>query len=224
MRVRLQSLKDLYHPFFSFPQKYNKQIVSRTSRKSEYIVKDILLEMLESLGTEKPIDMSKFIIEELIEGIMNRSSVTAIIDDLLSLLPFEPSDQQTSIIEVTAEKIYSVQPEVTKQDLKKCACELIDEVIDDVLLSFGEPHEVIAKMIATLVQQIPIDYLMKRSSLLHIIDKIRTSLPEIEKETLVESVLSINSTQLEEMKRLLNRILEEVFGTGIDYIYVIPHV
>lgn len=180
--------------------------------------------MLESLGVEKPIDMSNIILEELIEGIMDRSSVTAIIEDILSLLPFKPSDEQTSIIEVTAEKLYSVQPEVTEQDIKECTYELIDEVIDEILLIMREPHEVMAKIIVNLVLHIPIDHLMKRSSLLHIIDKIRTSLPEIEKDVLVESVLSIDSTQAEEIKTLLNGILEEVFGTGIDFIYVIPHV
>lgn len=86
-------------------------VVFRFPDEAEEVAKSLIVEMLESMEPFQ--DMSKPVMENLVEqivpDILGRASVVEIIENLLSLLPYDPTDQQQSIIEVTAEQIFSLQ-------------------------------------------------------------------------------------------------------------------
>lgn len=76
-------------------------------------------------------------------------------------------------------------------------------------------------MVATLVEQLPIDFLSKNINF--ITKKFKQSLSdtELDEKKLITSVESITSAQREEMNIILDQILQGVFGEGIDYLYII---
>lgn len=46
---------------------------------------------------------------------------------------------------------------------------------------------------------------------------------EIDKDELIQSVLSFTGAKVNEMRMILDKILETVYGTGIDYLFYIKH-
>lgn len=70
--------------------------------------------MFEQLGLEQTETTANMIIKNLIYTVMNRSSVAEIIEDILTAIPQEIDEEQSSIVEVSAERLYSLQePQVT---------------------------------------------------------------------------------------------------------------
>lgn len=46
----------------------------------------------------------------------------------------------------------------------------------------------------------------------------------MDKEALKNSILAIKSPQINDIKKILDSILMEVFGTGLDYLYIINDI
>lgn len=94
--------------------------------------------------------------------------------------------------------------------------------MDDILLKAGEPNEVLARLVARLAEELPLNYITKKDSIDYIAGKLQdVFLHEIDKKLLMQSVLSITSVQRDEMNVILDYILQRVFGEGIDYLYFI---
>lgn len=108
-------------------------------------------------------------------------------------------------------------------DIQECAMEILQEIVDDTLLTVGQPHDVLAKMVASLVEQLPMEFLNKTESISFVAEKFKNfaSDTKLDMKKLVESVESITSVQREEMAIILDQILKDVFGKGVDYLYLI---
>lgn len=104
----------------------------------------------------------------------------------------------------------------------KCPEEYVEQIIDEVMLIKKKPHEVITRMLEKLLDTVPYEVLMEEKSLETICQKIEESIEkeELEPEELKKSVESIPSFYKEQMEAILNIILERVFGSGIDYLYI----
>lgn len=88
-----------------------KKIFSSISEKAEDIAIGIITEMFDNL--ERSDIITEGILRNLVRTVMNRSSVNEIIDELMSVISFQITEEQTSIIETSAEKLYTIQePEV----------------------------------------------------------------------------------------------------------------
>lgn len=87
----------------------------------------------------------------------------------------------------------------------------------------GQPHDVLARMVASLVQQLPIDFLSKGENIGFIAKQFKESLSDtqLDKKKLAVTVENITSAQRDEMNIILDQILQNVFGEGIDYLYFI---
>lgn len=80
------------------------------------MAKAIITEMLEHLGIESAESTAISVWQNLLRTIMNRSSVSQIIEDLVSVLPVKIDESQSNIIEISAEKLYTLQaPEVLQE-------------------------------------------------------------------------------------------------------------
>lgn len=101
----------------------------------------------------------------------------------------------------------------------------MEEIIDEVILTTSKPHEMMTKTVEKLVEAIPIDFLMEETSLEVICKKVEGSIDkdELKLEELKKSIESIPSQYKEEMQEILNAILDRVFGSGIDYLYVVKY-
>lgn len=78
-------------------------------KESLVVARDILLEMLDDLNIGKE---SIENLDSFVSDVLQKDSIAIIIDDLLALLPYEPEDREQNILEVVAEKLYSLK--VTK--------------------------------------------------------------------------------------------------------------
>lgn len=90
------------------------------------------------------------------------------------------------------------------------------------MLTKDKPHEVMIRMVEKLVESIPINFLMEETSLEVICKKVEDNMNknELNPQEMKKSVENIPSVFKEAMEEILNAILERVFGSGIDYLYV----
>lgn len=78
------------------------------------MVRSIIAEMLEELGTM----LTKRSVESMVKNILNmivkRGSVAELVNELVRNLPIELSEDKISVVETSAEKLYCVEePEVS---------------------------------------------------------------------------------------------------------------
>ncbi|KAJ8927185.1 hypothetical protein NQ314_020461 [Rhamnusium bicolor] len=194
------------------------------STESKDIITDLITDLLENLDSSLARKSTENIVKDILSGILKCTSVVDIINEILNSLPFEPTNQQQSIIEVTAEKLYGLQePEVSEDSIIKCANELLDDIIDEVLLTKGQPHDILAKMVRQLVESLPYEYLMTKAAQEKMVKKVVDTVGCIclNKEEMKKTVEKIPSELRNEMIPILNVILEEVYGMGLDYLYII---
>lgn len=87
---------------------------------------------------------------------------------------------------------------------------------------FEEPNETLTKVLTTLVQELPIKYLLQKTSIECIVKRLGDVLPNVKKTELIDNLICIRNPNIKEIKQLLDSILVEVFGTGLDCLYIIP--
>ncbi|KAF5282198.1 hypothetical protein FQR65_LT02895 [Abscondita terminalis] len=188
------------------------------------IVKSIIIEMVDSI---KIASLSKFVKEDLIEqliyDIMRRPSVEQISDNLQALLPDEPNDEQKGVIDTAADKIFALQQPGQGSHETISSNVLLNSVIDSNIECGGSVSQVMSNIISELVAHLPIDFLLNDSSVHTIIGKVNShmQLKKFSKEQLISSILAIRSTRTAEMQMLVDKILETVYATGMDYLYFI---
>lgn len=92
-----------------------------------------------------------------------------------------------------------------------------------MMLTKGHPYEVMVRLTNQLVEQLPIDFLSRDENIKMLSEKMKASLSDtpLDKAKLVASVESITSAQRQEMNVILDKLLEDVYGIGIDYLYII---
>lgn len=112
---------------------------------------------------------------------------------------------------------------MSEDNIIKYARELLEETIEDVFLVKDNPYEILTKLLEELVRSVPKEFLLHEDSVGSIVEKITVyvEIHEVVIEVWVDKVDSVDSPFKEEMIELLNIILEKVFGTGTDYLYVI---
>lgn len=74
---------------------------------SEQTARKLIRQMLESL--ELYSETCTCTADDILAVAMNKDNVQQIIDDIIALLPIEPVEDQHSIIEITAEQLFSLQ-------------------------------------------------------------------------------------------------------------------
>lgn len=77
------------------------------------------------------------------------------------------------------------------------------------------PGEMIASVVQTLTESVPMDYLMKNESVDIVADKLRSSLQgsEVDKEQIVKIAANKENIYKEEMMEVLDVILDKVFAS-----------
>ncbi|CAG9822879.1 unnamed protein product [Phaedon cochleariae] len=211
----------------AIPQKIIQEITLPEFHATEVedLLRGLLEEMLSHVSSEETFHVEKMV-EKILSSILRCASVQAIINEIIENIPFEPSPEQQSNIDSTAEKIYQIQePEMSDESVNRCAREILEETIDEVLLMKGEVHEVILRLVEKLVESIPIDFLLQDESIQSVVAKISDVMgnSELDRENLLKSVDSSSSVYRTEMLSILNLLLERVYGTGIDYMYVVKY-
>ncbi|KAG5898601.1 hypothetical protein JTB14_020977 [Gonioctena quinquepunctata] len=193
------------------------------STDTKDLLTDLFKEILKKASAQ--IDVGK-IVNDIMGAISACVSVDAIVGEIMDRLPFDPNAQQKSLIDITAEKLYQIQEqEESDESFSRCAKELLEDIIDDVLLEKGEVHEVITNLVQKLFESLPVEYILKEESIESIVQKLSDTLVETElnKEDLVQAIERIPSVYKEEMLKIFDIILEKVFHTGIDFLYVLKH-
>lgn len=149
---------------------------------------------------------------------MHGLSMRDLVQDIIKNLPIHPEDEQTSIIESTAQQLYTIQePELTPEDITKYSQELIEELFEEALLIKEGPNQMVARFLNKIVDQLPFDLLKKKSSIDIIIKKMLANKLNIQLER--REVMNILNKI--EAKNILDIIIEKVFDTGLDLIYYI---
>lgn len=81
------------------------------SAETESMAKSIIVELLETVESYK--DLSKHIIhglaERITQDIQQRSCLPEVVNNLIAFLPFDPTDEEQTVIEFAAEKLFSLQ-------------------------------------------------------------------------------------------------------------------
>lgn len=94
--------------------------------------------------------------------------------------------------------------------------------MEEIFTLYGEPCDIIVKIVLTLLEELPLKYLLKTTSIECIVDKLRTVVACVDKNKLMDAITTIHSPYVKDIKKLLDTILTEVFGSGLDYLYIIP--
>lgn len=182
------------------------------------MVRNILIELLESLETAFNEADVRELVRKVVSHVLNKANAREILQSILKTLPLDVAGKQKSAIETAAEAIFAIEQTEAELETK----ELLEDVVDEVLLEKGEPHEVLARLVARLVEMLPMDFIKKGESIDYIATKARESILSLtDRKKLTETVDSITSSQREEIVIVLNEIFEKVYGEGIDYLYII---
>lgn len=80
----------------------------------------------------------------------------------------------------------------------------------------SSPDEMIFNIVQALVENIPVDYLLRNESLNIVVDKMGGTLREsdVNKEKIAEMFERKGSIYKDEMKEILNVVLEKVLGSA----------
>ncbi|XP_056639556.1 cilia- and flagella-associated protein 44 isoform X1 [Diorhabda sublineata] len=195
--------------------------------ESEDIVNHLLNEILRTMKmrSRSAID-AELISKNILSHILNCTSVQDIIKEIINSIPFELSPKQRSLVETSAEKLYLIQePDMSEDSIIKYANELLEDTIDEVLQKENEPYDVVGELLERLIESIPKEFLFHESSVESIVDKIGGYINghELDKERLTNKIESLTSVHKNEILAILDAILKKVYGTGIDYMYVIKN-
>lgn len=174
--------------------------------------------MLEALDVKLEQRSEENFISEILGSVMRGLSMTELVDELIRNLPIEPDDYQRGVIETTAEQLYVIeQPDIEENDEYFTCREILEDIVDEILLTKGEPKTVIARMINKLVQQLPVEFLKERSSTEIIIKKMSTS--GLDFKSVLDEINHLLFTN--EAREVLEEIIRTVYDIGIDYLYFI---
>lgn len=105
------------------------------------------------------------------------------------------------------------------------AKDFLEEIIDDILLSDDQPHKVIIILISELIEYFSMTFLLEDENITLVVKKIREYLSGdmAEQEDVRSNIVKCSSSESFEIQTIINVILETVFGTGIDFLYVIKN-
>lgn len=95
--------------------------------------------------------------------------------------------------------------------------ELLEEIIDTALLAADEPAASLVKMASSLVESVPMDYLMTNESLAIVEKKVSQKLglsSELSREKVMEELSKMSSESKFEIMEILDIILERVIDMG----------
>lgn len=95
------------------------------------------------------------------------------------------------------------------------ANQLLEEILTEAMDKINLPvDEMVANIVHTLTETVPVDFLMKNESLDIVADKLNESLrgSDLDKEKVAEIVERMGSIYREEMMELMNVVLERVFN------------
>ncbi|XP_031357853.1 cilia- and flagella-associated protein 44-like [Photinus pyralis] len=187
------------------------------------MAKSLVMELIDTIA---PYSLTKFIRESLVNhlimDILQRPSVEEVAENLQALLPIEPTEAQQELIETVAEQIFLLQqPEMISDKLS--ASSIVAEVIEKIIQTIDNPAEVVSEVLSELVSSLPLDYLLKLTTIKSIISTIisKCHIEEINKEELVHAISNTKTDRKMEMQLIMDKILEAVYGSGIDYLYFV---
>ncbi|CAG9858658.1 unnamed protein product [Phyllotreta striolata] len=193
--------------------------------ESEDIVMDMLDKLMSGLKLKSQVEIDKAnIVKNIMHSIMNCVSVSEIVKEIIENLPFDVTPKQTSIIEKSAEKIQVVQsPDMSEMNILKYAKDLLEETLEEILSTKADPYDNLMKLLEELVSTVPKEFLLDDRSIDSVVDKVKIyiHIHEVVIDIWVEKVESIESPLKDDVIEFLNIILERVYGTGVDYFYII---
>lgn len=108
-------------------------------------------------------------------------------------------------------------------DVSQLALNTLNEILEKTVLR-SERVQDVGKMLEELVEQLPINFILQREIIQSIVSKITSSYANLMKDELVDAVQSLTTSQKDEIEAVLEYILEEVFGIGIDYLYYVQDI
>ncbi|KAK5643495.1 hypothetical protein RI129_007340 [Pyrocoelia pectoralis] len=191
------------------------------------MAKSVVMELIDSIWPQSQ-SLAQFIKEDLVNhlimDILQRPSVEEIAENIIALLPIEPTKLQEEIIQATAEQILSLKdPEMINK--KTSSIIMLTKIIDEVIQTKkdGTPAQVVGKIVSELVNNLPIDFSLKSSTINTIVSKVKSEfgVETIDKEELVQATLNVKSAKKEEIQMIIDKILETLSETGLDYLYFI---
>ncbi|CAH1956942.1 unnamed protein product [Acanthoscelides obtectus] len=194
--------------------------------EAEYVVRDMLDQLLGDVDARLSRLSIENIVKSILSGVLFTTSVVDIIHEIVRNLPITPSSEQLAIIDESAEKLHQLHEISTSEEsLVNCVHELLEDVLDEVMMVAGAPHDVVFKMVNKLVDVIPSEILLSERSLATISDKIKDIVEgkRLDTDELRSYIERVPQHYREMMAQIINAILERVYGEGIDYIYIIKH-
>lgn len=172
-------------------------------------------------------DSTKEIVYNIITSLLNCTSVTAIINEIIHNLPIQLSSvKQKSLVEEAAEKLFENQepPPITADDLEKYSMEILENILDDVFddAAAAEPHKMVLDIVKKLVDSLSTEFLEREESVQFISKKLMDKIVDdsFNRQEMVQ-LLRKEFAELQDVSSLMNLILQEVYGQGIDYLYII---
>ncbi|XP_050303878.1 cilia- and flagella-associated protein 44 [Anthonomus grandis grandis] len=188
---------------------------------------DLIHELLEQLLTDVDETVIKKSKEELVtsilSGILKCVSVHDYIQEIIDNLPIdELNEQQRSSIELVAERLFSINELTDSEDsMTRCTKEILNEILSEVMIH--DPHYLIPKIVERLLDTLPVDFVASDASVDAIANSVHeiVSKAELDPEEFSKSLDRLPIADRQVIVDIMKSILEKVYGTGMDYLFVI---
>uniref|UniRef100_A0A6P7GKU4 Cilia- and flagella-associated protein 44-like n=1 Tax=Diabrotica virgifera virgifera TaxID=50390 RepID=A0A6P7GKU4_DIAVI len=193
--------------------------------ETEDIITSLIHEILGTMKMKSKITLdAELVVTKILTHILNCVTVQQIINEIVSNIPCELTPKQKSLVESSAEKIFTIQkPDMSEESIIQYAKELLEDSVQEILQKKDEPYELVAELLENLVESMPKEFLFHEKSLNSLVDRLGSFISEhkLERDALTSKIERISSENRNEILAILDVILKEVYGTGIDYMYVI---
>ncbi|XP_030750373.1 cilia- and flagella-associated protein 44 [Sitophilus oryzae] len=193
------------------------------STQAEDIITELVENLMQDVGDSLKQRSTHIMVQNILTGMMKCISIQDIIGQILDNIPIELDEKQRQSVGDSAEKLFILQEPVTSEErIMNCVKEILDETISEVLCH--DPHYLIPTIIERLLDALPIEIISSEKIMAEIVLQIKESIQDIplDKQEFSKSLDRLPSAEKNEILDVVNFIIEQVYGTGIDYLYVIP--
>ncbi|XP_017782969.1 PREDICTED: uncharacterized protein LOC108567166 [Nicrophorus vespilloides] len=181
-----------YMEEYKFTEAYAKEYWKDLKDKEAFKLRqDVLINIIEELfdNIDREIDKNSVIklLKSVISDVMNKCDVEQIISDILAAIPPPHTDDQQSLIELTAEKLYSIEDNEFDEEIVMQSKEILMEILNDILNNVGlNSVERFGNLVNTLTENLPLDVIMAEENMSCIVDTIQRSRMVLNEEAINE--------------------------------------
>ncbi|XP_049825621.1 cilia- and flagella-associated protein 44 isoform X2 [Aethina tumida] len=164
-------------------------------------------------------------IEKLADTLGSKLSVEGIKNEVLPLAETLAKDHKEDIRTVVSAILVKVSGSG-----QAIAREQVENLIDDMLLEKGDVEEVMVGIIEKICMTFPVENLMHTESLTNIALSIQQKIERKQQAALktVDKTVCISTTERmllnKDIRAIFNAVLHNVYGVGLDYLYVLKHM